>query len=155
MEKIGEPCAPSLVVENVEDEDDPIYSLIEAKRIVRRGKSNYGAESPAEYMGKASNKILNTNVIEYLKKKPYGENFSRSELGETINISKDMPIETKSQFVKEIFNEKVNITDDVKRYVSDTTGGEIEAVGDETPLFGSIYTFKISKSSSYKVIPSH
>lgn len=44
-----------------------------------------------------------------------------------------------------IISSKGGITDDIRRYVSETTGGEIEAVGDETPLFGSIYTFKISK----------
>lgn len=45
-----------------------------------------------------------------------------------------------------IISSKGGITDELRTYVSDNTGGEITAVGDETPLFGSIYTFKISKN---------
>ena len=44
-----------------------------------------------------------------------------------------------------IISSKGGITDEVRTYVINNTGGEITAVGDETPLIGSIYTFKISK----------
>lgn len=44
-----------------------------------------------------------------------------------------------------IISSKGGITDEVRNYVINNTGGEIIAVGDEAPLFGSIYTFKISK----------
>jgi hypothetical protein len=44
-----------------------------------------------------------------------------------------------------IISSKGEITDDLRKYVYDQTGGEITAVGDETPLYGSVYTFKISK----------
>lgn len=44
-----------------------------------------------------------------------------------------------------IISSKGGITNEVITYVRDNTGGEITAVGDEAPLFGSIYTFKISK----------
>lgn len=45
-----------------------------------------------------------------------------------------------------IISSKGGITDEVISFVRNNTGGEITAVGDEAPLFGSIYTFKISKS---------
>ena len=45
-----------------------------------------------------------------------------------------------------IISSKGEITDDLRLYVKDQTGGDITAVGDETPLYGSIYTFKISKT---------
>ena len=45
-----------------------------------------------------------------------------------------------------IISSKGGITDEVRTFVWNNTGGEITAVGDEAPLFGSIYTFKISKS---------
>jgi len=45
-----------------------------------------------------------------------------------------------------IISSKGEITDELKTYVRTQTGGEIEAVGNETPLFGSIYTFKISRT---------
>ena len=44
-----------------------------------------------------------------------------------------------------IISSKGEITDDLRQYVRDQTGGDITAVGDETPMFGSIYTFKISR----------
>ena len=44
-----------------------------------------------------------------------------------------------------IISSKGGITNDLKQYVKDQTGGDITAVGNETPLYGSIYTFKISK----------
>ena len=44
-----------------------------------------------------------------------------------------------------IISSKGEITDDLRQYVKSQTGGDITAVGDETPLFGSIYTFKISR----------
>jgi len=44
-----------------------------------------------------------------------------------------------------IISTKGEITEDLKSYVRSETGGEISAVGDETPLFGSVYTFQISK----------
>ena len=47
-----------------------------------------------------------------------------------------------------IISSKVEITDDLKNYVRNQTGGEITAVGNDAPLFGSVYTFKISKEFS-------
>ena len=47
-----------------------------------------------------------------------------------------------------IISTKGEITDDLRNYVRNETGGEITAVGDEAPLFGSVYTFKISKEFS-------
>ena len=44
-----------------------------------------------------------------------------------------------------IISLKGEITDELRDYVKTQTGGEIEPVGDETPMFGSIYTFQISK----------
>ena len=44
-----------------------------------------------------------------------------------------------------IISTKGEITEELKSYVRSETGGEISAVGDETPLFGSVYTFQISK----------
>ena len=44
-----------------------------------------------------------------------------------------------------IISTKGEITDDLKNYVRNETGGEISAVGNEAPMFGSVYTFKISK----------
>ena len=44
-----------------------------------------------------------------------------------------------------IISSKGEITNELKAYVKEQTGGEITAVGDETPLFGSVYTFKISR----------
>jgi len=44
-----------------------------------------------------------------------------------------------------IISQKGEITEEVQTYVRNNTGGEITAVGDETPMFGSIYTFKITK----------
>ena len=44
-----------------------------------------------------------------------------------------------------IISSKGEITDELRQYIRDQTGGEITAVGDETPLFGSIYTFQIAK----------
>ena len=45
----------------------------------------------------------------------------------------------------EIISSKGEISESLKNYVREETGGEITAVGDSSPLFGSIYTFKISK----------
>ena len=47
-----------------------------------------------------------------------------------------------------IISSKGQITDELKQYVKEQTGGEITAVGDEAPLFGSVYTYKISKEFS-------
>ena len=44
-----------------------------------------------------------------------------------------------------IISTKGEITEELRKYVKDQTGGEISAVGDETPLFGSVYTFMIVK----------
>ena len=44
-----------------------------------------------------------------------------------------------------IISTKGEITEELKTYVRNETGGEISAIGDETPLFGSVYTFKIAK----------
>lgn len=44
-----------------------------------------------------------------------------------------------------IISSKGEITDELRDYVRTQTGGEISAVGDETPLFGSVFTFKITK----------
>ena len=44
-----------------------------------------------------------------------------------------------------VISSKGEITNDLKNYVREQTGGEISAVGDEAPLFGSIYTFKITR----------
>lgn len=44
-----------------------------------------------------------------------------------------------------IISSKGGITDEVISFVRNNSGGEIEAVGDEAPLFGSMYTFKIYK----------
>lgn len=45
-----------------------------------------------------------------------------------------------------IISSKGGITDEVRTFVANNTGGEIIAVGDDAPLFGSVYTFKIFKS---------
>ena len=42
-----------------------------------------------------------------------------------------------------IISTKGEISDDLRNYVRNETGGEISPVGDETPLFGSVYTFQI------------
>lgn len=47
-----------------------------------------------------------------------------------------------------IISSKGEISESLKSYVREQTGGEISAVGDETPLFGSVYTFQISKEYS-------
>ena len=44
-----------------------------------------------------------------------------------------------------IISSKGEITEELKTYVKNETGGEISSVGDQTPLFGSVYTFQISK----------
>ena len=44
-----------------------------------------------------------------------------------------------------IISTKGEITEELKTYVRNETGGEISAIGDETPLFGSVYTFRISR----------
>ena len=44
-----------------------------------------------------------------------------------------------------IISSKGEISDELKSYVKNLTGGEISAVGDENPMFGSIFTFKIAK----------
>ena len=44
-----------------------------------------------------------------------------------------------------IISAKGEITTDLQNYVKQQTGGDIEPVGDEVPLFGSVYTFKISR----------
>ena len=45
-----------------------------------------------------------------------------------------------------IISTKGEITEELKTYVRNETGGEISAIGDETPLFGSVHTFQIAKS---------
>ena len=44
-----------------------------------------------------------------------------------------------------IISTKGEITEELRTYVRNETGGEISAIGDETPLFGSVYTFQISR----------
>ena len=44
-----------------------------------------------------------------------------------------------------IISTKGEITDEIKNYVRNETGGEITAVGNDTPLFGSDFTFRITK----------
>lgn len=44
-----------------------------------------------------------------------------------------------------IISSKGGITEEVRSLVYDQTGGTITAVGDEAPLFGSVFTFRISK----------
>ena len=44
-----------------------------------------------------------------------------------------------------VISTKGMITEELRNYVYDQTGGEIASVGDDTPLFGSIYTFQITK----------
>lgn len=44
-----------------------------------------------------------------------------------------------------IISSKGEITQELKNYVFSQCGGEIFAVGDETPMFGSVFTFEISK----------
>lgn len=45
----------------------------------------------------------------------------------------------------DIISTKGSITTEVINLVYSQTGGTIEAVGDDAPLFGSVFTFKISK----------
>ena len=42
-----------------------------------------------------------------------------------------------------IISSKGQITSEVVKIVYQETGGSIEPLGDETPLFGSVFTFKI------------
>ena len=44
-----------------------------------------------------------------------------------------------------IISSKGQITNEVKNLVYQETGGEITSMGDESPLFGSVFTFKIWK----------
>ena len=44
-----------------------------------------------------------------------------------------------------IISSQGEISEELKTYVRNETGGEISAVGNETPMFGSVYTFKITK----------
>ncbi len=44
-----------------------------------------------------------------------------------------------------VISTKGEITDELRNYVRSETGGEITPVGNDTPMFGSVYTFKISK----------
>ena len=44
-----------------------------------------------------------------------------------------------------VISTKGEITDELRNYVKSETGGEITPVGNDTPMFGSVYTFKISK----------
>jgi hypothetical protein len=44
-----------------------------------------------------------------------------------------------------IISTKGEITDELKNYVRSETGGEISPVGNESPMFGSVYTFRITK----------
>ncbi len=45
----------------------------------------------------------------------------------------------------EIISSKGEISNELKTYVREQTGGEISAVTNEAPMFGSVYTFKITK----------
>ena len=45
-----------------------------------------------------------------------------------------------------VISSKGGITSEVVRYVEETTGGAIEAMSNETPRFGDVYEFKLSKS---------
>ena len=45
-----------------------------------------------------------------------------------------------------IISSKGGITDEVVRYIEDTTGGHIEPVSNETPRFGDVYTYRIYKT---------
>ena len=45
----------------------------------------------------------------------------------------------------EIISSKGEISNELKNYVREQTGGEISAVTNEAPMFGSVYTFKITK----------
>jgi len=47
-----------------------------------------------------------------------------------------------------IISSKGGITEDVRTLVAEQAGATIVALGDETPLFGSIYEYKISKPYS-------
>ena len=44
-----------------------------------------------------------------------------------------------------IISTKGEITDELKNYVLSETGGEISPVGNESPMFGSVYTFRITR----------
>ena len=44
-----------------------------------------------------------------------------------------------------VISTKGGITDELRNYVRSETGGEISAVGNDAPLFGSVFTFKIVK----------
>ncbi|MBR4377580.1 MAG: hypothetical protein IKP50_01635 [Bacilli bacterium] len=44
-----------------------------------------------------------------------------------------------------VISTKGEITDELRNYVRSETGGEITPVGNDTPMFGFVYTFKISK----------
>ncbi len=48
----------------------------------------------------------------------------------------------------EIISSKGEISNELKSYVREQTGGEISAVSNEAPMFGSVYTFKITKEFS-------
>ena len=48
----------------------------------------------------------------------------------------------------EIISSKGEISNELKSYVREQTGGEITAVSNEAPMFGSVYTFKITKEFS-------
>lgn len=48
----------------------------------------------------------------------------------------------------EIISSKGEISNELKTYVREQTGGEISAVSNEAPMFGSVYTFKITKEFS-------
>ena len=45
-----------------------------------------------------------------------------------------------------IISSKGSINDDVINLVQNEAGASIEAIGDETPLFGAVFEYKISKS---------
>lgn len=44
-----------------------------------------------------------------------------------------------------IISSKGEISEQLKNYVYEQTGGSISPVGDETPMYGSVYTFRIVK----------
>ena len=44
-----------------------------------------------------------------------------------------------------IISSKGEITDELRNYIRNESGAEISPAGDETPLFGSVYTFKIER----------
>ena len=51
-----------------------------------------------------------------------------------------------------LISSRGGIDDEIRNIVYSQSGGEIVAIGDETPLFGSVYEFQISREFSPWVI---